>query len=389
MVGKLRVQYGVSRRREMLPDMTMFLCGDVMTGRGIDQVLPCPSTPALHEQYVRSAREYVAMAESVNGPIPKPVTPDYIWGAALEELNRLAPTARIVNLETSITTSEEYEPKGINYRMHPANAPCLAAARIDCCVLANNHVLDWGRPGLIETVEALRRAGFKTAGAGRNLRDALQPAILDADGSSRLLVVAAGTADSGIPPHWAATDTRPGIVWLPDLSIRIADRTAELLLPLRNSGNLIVLSIHWGGNWGYEIPCEQRLFARRLIDCGSVDVIHGHSSHHPKAIEIYRNKTILYGCGDFLNDYEGIAGYEEFRADLVLMYFVTLDPRTGDLLRLRMTPLKIKRFQLVRASAQDALWLAEALTREGRLVGAQAVLKDDNRLELEWRHQAG
>jgi poly-gamma-glutamate synthesis protein (capsule biosynthesis protein) len=242
---------------------------------------------------------------------------------------------------------------------------------------------------LIETVEALRRAGFKTAGAGRNLRDALQPAILDADGSSKLLVVAAGTADSGIPPHWAATDTRPGIVWLPDLSIQTADRIAELLLPLRNSGNLIVLSVHWGGNWGYEIPREQRLFARRLIDRGSVDVIHGHSSHHPKAIEIYRNKTILYGCGDFLNDYEGIAGYEEFRADLVLMYFVTLDPRTGDLLRLRMTPLKIKRFQLVRAGAQDTLWLAETLTREGRLVGAQAVLKDDNRLELEWRHQAG
>ena len=367
----------------MLPDVTMFLSGDVMTGRGIDQILRCPSPPDLHEQYVRSAREYVAMAECVNGPIPKPVTPDYIWGAALEELNCLAPTARIVNLETSITTSEEYERKGINYRMHPVNVPCFAAAKIDCCVLANNHVLDWGRSGLIETVETLRRAGFKTAGAGRNLRDALQPAIL-ADGPSKLLIVAAGTADSGIPPHWAATDTRPGIVWLPDLSIPIADRTAELLLPLRNSGNLIVLSIHWGGNWGYEIPCEQRLFARRLIDCGSVDVIHGHSSHHPKAIEIYRNKTILYGCGDFLNDYEGIAGYEEFRTDLVLMYFVTLDPRTGDLLRLRMTPLKIKRFQLVRAGAQDALWLAETLTREGRLVGARAILKRENRLELEW-----
>lgn len=69
--------------------------------------------------------------------------------------NRAAPDFRIINLETSITTSEDWAPKDIHYRMHPANIPCLTVAKVDCCVLANNHVLDWGRSGLVETLETL------------------------------------------------------------------------------------------------------------------------------------------------------------------------------------------------------------------------------------------
>lgn len=125
--------------------ITLFLCGDVMTGRGIDQILPHPSQPQLYEPYVRSAHEYVALAEQVNGPIPRPVDAAYVWGAALLEFDRRRPDVRIVNLETAITTSEDREAKGINYRMHPANIACLTAAGIDCCTLANNHVLDLRR----------------------------------------------------------------------------------------------------------------------------------------------------------------------------------------------------------------------------------------------------
>lgn len=80
------------------------------------------------------------------------------------------------------------------------------------------------------------------------------------------------------------------------------------------------------------------MFAHRLIDEAGVDIIHGHSSHHVKAIEVYKDKLILYGCGDFLNDYEGIGGYEEFRADLALMYFATVEPSTGKVFDLHMTP---------------------------------------------------
>ena len=199
--------------------VTLFLCGDVMTGRGIDQILPRPSDPLLHEPYVQSALEYVVMAERRNGPIPKPLDFSYVWGDVLGELNRLKPTARIVNLETTITISENYAPKGINYRMHPGNTPCLTEASIDCCVLANNHVLDWNRCGLVETICTLRKAGIKIAGVGRNLTEAFEPAVIDIRRSGRLLVFAVASADTGIDSDWAATESRPGLVLLPDLPI--------------------------------------------------------------------------------------------------------------------------------------------------------------------------
>lgn len=364
-------------------NVTLFLCGDVMLGRGIDQVLPHPSQAHLYEPYVRSATEYVAMAESAHGPIPKPIPFSYVWGDAVEELGRMAPSARVVNLETSVTTSEDYVRKGINYRMHPANIPCLAAAKIDCCVLANNHVLDWGRSGLVETVETLQRAGMKTTGAGRNPAEAAEPAVIAAGPHARVLVFGVGATDSGIPTDWAATEKQPGVALLPDFSQRTVDRTGASVAAVKRPGDVAVLSVHWGANWGYEIPGEHRAFAHRLIDLAGVDVIHGHSSHHPKGIEIYRGKPIFYGCGDFLNDYEGIAGYEEFRSHLVLMYFATIDPHTGHLMRLEMTPLETRRFRLQRASVQDSGWLQDMLNREGRALGPQVILNAANRLVLQ------
>ena len=127
----------------------LFLCGDVMTGRGIDQVLPFPVHPVLYETSVRDAHKYVQLAEALHGPIPRPASFEYIWGDALEEIRPLKTDGRIINMETSVTTSEEYWPnKHVLYRMCPENVGCITAAHIDSCCLANNHVLDWGYRGL-------------------------------------------------------------------------------------------------------------------------------------------------------------------------------------------------------------------------------------------------
>jgi poly-gamma-glutamate synthesis protein (capsule biosynthesis protein) len=160
-------------------ELTLFLCGDVMTGRGVDQILPHPCPPRLYEPLVRSALGYVALAERAYGAIPRAVDHTYVWGVALEELERRRPHARIVNLETSVTTCEDPAPKGINYRMHPANVGVLTALGIDVCALANNHALDWGRSGLLETLDVLRAARIMPAGAGRTLAEAEAPAIVD------------------------------------------------------------------------------------------------------------------------------------------------------------------------------------------------------------------
>jgi poly-gamma-glutamate capsule biosynthesis protein CapA/YwtB (metallophosphatase superfamily) len=366
--------------------ITLFVSGDVMTGRGVDQILPHPGRPHLYESYVRSARDYVALAEAENGPIAKPVDFAHIWGDALEELSRRAPDVRIVNLETAVTVSEEHWPgKGIHYRMHPKNVHCLTAGGIDCCVLANNHVLDWGRPGLEETLSVLHRAGLRTAGAGRDQAGARTPAAKEIAGRGRVLVFGFGVESSGIPGDWAATEHRSGVDLLPDFSEETLRRIGEQVAAVKRRGDVAVASIHWGANWGYAIPGEHRDFAHRLIDHAGIDLVHGHSSHHPLGIERYRGRLILYGCGDLLNDYEGISGYEQFRGDLALLYFASVDPFDGRLLRLDMVPVRVRRMRLNHATAQDAAWLRETLDRESALLGCCRVAQNPDRsLTLRW-----
>jgi len=367
-----------------MPPLRLFLCGDVMTGRGIDQVLPYPCDPILHEDYVRSALDYVRLAERRNGAVQRPVDPTYIWGAALEEWSRARPDVRIVNLETSITRSADHDDKGINYRMSPENAECLAAAGIRCCVLANNHVLDWGHAGLRDTLAALQRLKIKTAGAGRNLAEASAPAILPVAGKARVLVFSLALADSGVPRAWAAKPDTAGVNFLADLSEASADRVCSEIARARQPGDIVVVSLHWGPNWGYDIPDEQARFAHALIDRGGVSVVHGHSSHHAKAIEVYRNRLVLYGCGDFIDDYEGIEGYEDYRDDLALMIFADIDAASGALAAAEIVPLQIRQFRLARLSADDVDWLRETLARESRRFGTIVTVASPGRLALFW-----
>jgi poly-gamma-glutamate capsule biosynthesis protein CapA/YwtB (metallophosphatase superfamily) len=359
----------------------LFLCGDVMTGRGIDQVLPSSCPPRLYEHYVSSAGTYVALAERLCGPIPRPLPYARLWGDALPLMAE--PEVRIVNLETSITTCEDALPKGINYRMHPGNVALLTAAGIDCCVLANNHVLDWGKGGLLETLDTLGEAGIAVAGAGRTGEEAAAPAVVPVGGGRRVLVYAMGLGDSGIPPDWAAGAT-PGVHRLPDLSDATVEGVAAVVGRTKRNGDISLASIHWGPNWGYRIVEEHRRFAHGLIERAGIDLVHGHSSHHPKGMEVYRDRLVLYGCGDFLNDYEGIRGHRRFRPDLVVMYLPTLAEGSGRLLGLEMVPLQLRGFTLRRARPADVAWMGDTLDRECRRFGHR-VERGNGWLRLRWR----
>lgn len=364
--------------------MTLFLAGDVMTGRGIDQVLPHSADPKLYEPYVKDARDYVRLAESVNGPIQKPVPCDYIWGDALEVLARLAPDVRLINLETSITHSNEPWPnKGIHYKMHPENVVCLNAADIDFCSLANNHVLDWGYPGLIETFNSLEGANIKFAGAGENLQAAEQPAILNIKGKGKIIMFSIGFSSSGIPSSWAAKKDRPGVNLLRSFSSWNVRDIKKQIDAIKQAGDIVVASVHWGSNWGYEVPERHINFAHRLIDDAGVDMVFGHSSHHPRPFEIYKDKLIVYGSGDFLNDYEGISGYEAFRDDLVLMYFASIHTESGKLAELQMVPMQIKNFKLNRVSENDVAWLQEMFNREGKVFDTRVEINEDHVLKIQ------
>jgi poly-gamma-glutamate synthesis protein (capsule biosynthesis protein) len=155
---------------------------------------------------------------------------------------------------------------------------------------------------------------------------------------------------------------------LPDLSERTADEVAAQVTRARAPGDVAVLSMHWGDNWGYDIPRSHVDFAHRLVDAG-IDIVYGHSSHHVRPIEVYRNRLILYGCGDLVDDYEGIAGHDEYRDDLVLLFFPSVSASNGELVALEMVALQVRRMRLVRATAADARWLSDTVNRISRPFG--------------------
>jgi poly-gamma-glutamate synthesis protein (capsule biosynthesis protein) len=360
--------------------IVLCLTGDVMTGRGVDQILPSPGDPRLWERYVDDARTYVTLAEATSGRIPAPVGLAWPWGDALQAMDEIGPDLRILNLETSITTSDEATPgKAVHYRMHPGNIGCLTAVRPDACVLANNHVLDLGVRGLEETLDVLTDAGLATAGAGRDAEEAWRPLELEA-GEGKVVLWSVGASDSGVPVSWAAGRDKPGVAHVGDLSPADAVELQERVRRTKRPGDIAVVSIHWGSNWGYAVPRAQTTFAHWLIDAG-VDVVHGHSSHHPRPIEVYRDRLVLYGCGDLVNDYEGISGHESYRSDLRLLYFVHLDA-DGRLGRLEMVPFRARRLRLQRATKDDARWLQRALRKAGRGFGSLIDLDSDGTLAV-------
>jgi poly-gamma-glutamate synthesis protein (capsule biosynthesis protein) len=351
-----------------------------MTGRGIDQILRFPSDPRIYEPYVTDAREYLTMSEMLFGSIKKPVEYNYIWGDALEVWEFYRPDLKIVNLETAVTHSKDVWPrKGINYRMSPENTPCLQVAGINFCSLANNHTLDWGYSGLFETVETLKKAGIKTAGAGVDLAEATAPCIMDFGENGRIILISMGMESSGIPLEWAATGKKPGLFLIGNSNNPIS--SFENIFS-KGQDDIVVVSIHWGDNWVNEIPQYHIDTAHILIDRYGVDIIHGHSSHHALGVEVYKGHLILYGCGDFITDYEGISGYENFRGDLSIMYFADLD-KEGRLITLRMHPMQVRKFRLNNVSNKDMLWLENSFNTKGERFKT-SVKRDETGFTLQW-----
>ena len=233
-----------------------------------------------------------------------------------------------------------------------------------------------------ETVRTLIDAGITVSGAGNNLREAASPAIFETD-TGRLLLFSYSTPDAGTPVNWAAKKHRPGINLLKTLFKRDQHKVIETIVEHRKPGDRVILSLHWGDNWGYHIPDTHRYFARCIIDAGCADIIFGHSSHHPRGLEVYNNRLILYGCGDLINDYEGIPGYREYRGDLSLMYFPEVD-QTGKLVSLTMTPMHTRRFSLRKPTKDDHLWLFDRMNEVLRMYDTSISRTTNGDFRLIW-----
>ena len=272
--------------------------------------------------------------------------PEYVWGNTLYLLRQAA--AVFINLECAVTDWGEPAPgKRFCFRTDSKNVEALRVAGVRAASLANNHIMDFGDTGLLETLANLDRAGVAHAGAGRNLAEARRPAELDIGG---LRVVFIAATDN--QPDWEATEDRPGIFYVP---IRPADPKFAGLLSLvaaaRASADLVIVSLHWGPNWGYDPPAEHRTAARRLVEHGA-DIIFGHSAHVFRGIEVIDGRPVFYSCGDFVDDY---AVDEVERNDWSFIFEVNLDgPRIKNI---ALTPTIIADFQarLAPAAYRDAI----------------------------------
>ncbi len=293
--------------------ITLALTGDVMLGRGVNETL-------------------------------RAAPPEEPWGDVLPLLG--SADLRIINLECAITEHKRpwsRTPKVFHFRADPLAVDVLRAAHVDACSLANNHTLDFEEQGLLDTLEHLETSGIRYVGAGRNLEEAMRPALLEEG--------VALVAFTDNEPPFAAGPDKPGTSYLPvSLEPEVLRRVEEAVMAAREAGaNAVVFSNHWGPNM-VQRPSESfRRFARAVVDRGA-DVYYGHSAHVFQGVEIYRGKPILYDTGDFIDDY---AVDPNLRNDYSFLFRVCMDG--GDLNRLELFPvvLPYARVELAEGTERD------------------------------------
>jgi poly-gamma-glutamate capsule biosynthesis protein CapA/YwtB (metallophosphatase superfamily) len=313
----------------MTAEVTLALAGDTMLGRGVADVLA--STPDAD-----------------------------LFSDEIVEITQSADLF-VLNLECCISERGEPWPapgKPFFFRAPPAAVDVLARLGVDCVTLANNHALDFGHDALLDTLDHLDRAGIKRVGAGRDLVEARAPVDIEADG---VTVTVIGATDH--PHDYEARADAPGVALA-----AFRDRVPEWLTDAvaRASGDVVLLTPHWGPNMTSEPLPEIRRAARSLTSAGA-SLIAGHSAHVFHGV----TRRTLYDLGDFVDDY---AIDPMLRNDLGLLWLVTLT-QVGPK-EVKGIPLKLDYCYTRRAEGEDARWI------ETRFRRACAVFNTD----VEWRN---
>ncbi|GGG53302.1 capsule biosynthesis protein [Kocuria dechangensis] len=283
------------------------------------------------------------------------VGPAYPWGDVLPLLERAS--LRFANLECVIADDGPPWPrKTFHFRSDTKNVDVLRVARIDVVSLANNHTLDHGVPALREMLPVLDRHGILHAGAGLDAEAARRPAVCTRDGTAVGFI-----AFTDNEPGWAAGPGSPGVLHVPvDLGEARAQELLELIRQTRLRTGFLVVSAHWGSNWGSEVPEEHRAFAHALVDAGA-DAVFGHSAHIFRGVEVYRGRPLVYSAGDFIDDY---AVDPEERNDQSFLFLLEVQDGLPRSLRLHPTVIADFRAGLATADARSIAARMQELSAE-------------------------
>jgi poly-gamma-glutamate synthesis protein (capsule biosynthesis protein) len=285
--------------------MTFALVGDVMLGRLVNKTLKTSDSA-------------------------------YPWGNTLSILQNA--DLRICNLEcvlSNIGRPWSNTPKMFHFRSDEKNVQALIAAKIDFVSIANNHVLDYEEDALMRMLKVLQENKIHHSGSGRNIQEASQHTICHVR-EYKIGFIAFTDNQS----DWEALEKVPGVFYVP---IDIDDKRAKVLFQsvevLHEQVDFLIISAHWGPNWGEDPPKEQVPFAHALIDAGA-DIIFGHSGHIFRGIEIYNHRPIIYCAGDFIDDY---AVDEIERNDESFIFLVEIEEK--QISKIILHPTIIRNFQ--------------------------------------------
>jgi poly-gamma-glutamate synthesis protein (capsule biosynthesis protein) len=322
--------------------------GDNMLGRAIQLTLPyqTPGDDQIRDSMM--AKDYLNLVNigNINKIRRQNVNGNYLW----QDLLKLdfEEDVRIINIESACTYTiyaSDIPKKPIIYHTHLDNIDAIFAEfnRPYIFTMANNHALDMGLKAFTdETLPNIKN----TVGIGINQYQAFAPLMI-----GNILIFGFGTECSGIPREWEATNYKPGIALLPpitsDANVKLAfERILNHTQNYDTNGKCIIITIHWGPNWAHTNDGQEfrRKLAYELIDNLDVSIIHGHSSHHIRGIEKYKNKLIIYGAGDFVNDYEVITGNSNYDKAGAL-YIVDLKPQEDSyhLSNLQVIPFEMEK----------------------------------------------
>ncbi len=197
----------------------------------------------------------------------------------------------IANFENPAPNDPSWHTKGTVFSAEPSLVDGLVDAGIDYVSLANNHIRDAGGDGLLQTVANLTKRGLAVSGAGKDLKAARKPAILEAAGSKVAILAYDAIAGS----YYAKSD-RIGSAPLKGTYVK-----QDVAAARKAGADVVIVFPHWGTEYDPTPFASQQKLARMIIDSGA-DMVIGNHAHWAAAMEVYEGKPIWYALGNFVFD---------------------------------------------------------------------------------------
>ena len=299
--------------------------------------------------------------------------------APMRQLIRSADLA-VANLEAALSDRGAPIPdKGIWLLGSPASAPALNWGGVDVVTLANNHILDYDSPALLQTLDVLRGDGLPFAGAGVDISAARRPAVVEAGGLRVAVLAYSEFADLfwsyNYPRSFAATADLPGVAPLREGDVLDDIRAAA------GDADLVIVALHWGVEEIQAPRPDQRALARLMCDAGA-DVIVGGHPHVLQGVEAFtqggpmageggvvRRSLVFYSLGNFV--------YDQYKDPNVRTALALLEVGRDGVRRVELVPARVQMGRPCPVTGDAAATVLSDLDRISRPLGTALQINDE------------